>query len=248
MELLHRHVGLALPSGRGTERHLLPSARGPPPWLRRARLLRRAVQQRRDQQHLLSASRVCGRSLGWSGGRPGLRVLGEAVPVHAFSHGADRTAITQADIDAFRAGIDPLAAAGRLGALLVQFPSRFHESEAARTYLDWLLGTFAAYPLAVELRHRSWSDAGGEARALARHRATWVQIDEPKFASSVRQDLTPDGPLMYVRLHGRNAAEWWDHAEAEDRYNYLYGPGELAPPIVEKLRAPRAHRSGSLPT
>jgi uncharacterized protein YecE (DUF72 family) len=43
---------------------------------------------------------------------------------------------------------------------------------------------------------------------------------------------------MYVRLHGRNAAEWWDHDESEDRYNYLYASAELAP-IVDKLRAAR---------
>src|SRR5215510_13723032 len=31
--------------------------------------------------------------------------------------------VTQADIDEFRAGIDPLASAGRIGALLAQFPA-----------------------------------------------------------------------------------------------------------------------------
>ena len=31
------------------------------------------------------------------------------------------------------------------------------------------------------------------------------------------------------RFHGRNAAEWWNHAAAEDRYNYLYSAEELAP-------------------
>jgi len=32
-----------------------------------------------------------------------------------------------------------------------------------------------------------------------------------------------------VRLHGRNAAQWWDHEQAEDRYNYLYSAEELEP-------------------
>ena len=35
--------------------------------------------------------------------------------------------------------------------------------------------------------------------------------------------------LIYLRLHGRNAAAWWHHAAAEDRYNYLYSPAELRP-------------------
>jgi uncharacterized protein YecE (DUF72 family) len=161
-----------------------------------------------------------------------------------FTHPAmarDTSDVSQADVDTFRAGIEPLVAAGRMGALLAQFPSRFHDSPEARDYLAWLLRAFADYPLAVELRHRSWSDRDNETRALlAAGSAAWVQIDEPKFDSSVRQDLAPNSPhLMYVRLHGRNAAEWWTHQEAEDRYNYLYSEVELKP-IVETLRAARA--------
>jgi uncharacterized protein YecE (DUF72 family) len=161
-----------------------------------------------------------------------------------FTHpatAADTSALSQADVDAFKAGIEPLAAAGRLGALLVQFPSRFHDTPEARDYLAWLLRTFDNYPLAVELRHRSWSDARRDTeRQLATSDAAWVQIDEPKFQSSIQQDLSPNAArLLYVRLHGRNAAQWWTHEQAEDRYNYLYGEKELAP-IVEKLRAARA--------
>lgn len=160
-----------------------------------------------------------------------------------FTHPAtatDRTPVSSADVDAFRGGIEPLAAAGKLGAVLAQFPSRFHDSPDARDYLTWLMRTFADYPLAVELRHRSWSDAARDTEALlALHDAAWVQIDEPKFDSSVRQAWAPNTPrLMYARLHGRNAAEWWDHEDAEDRYNYLYSSDELAP-IIGRLRAAR---------
>jgi len=162
-----------------------------------------------------------------------------------FTHPAtasDPSPLSQADVDAFRTGIEPLAAAGRLGALLAQFPSRFHDTPEAREYLAWLLHTFRDYPLAVELRHRSWSDGRRDTeRLLAATDAAWAQIDEPKFESSIRQDLAPNSPrLMYVRLHGRNAAHWWTHERAEDRYNYLYGERALAP-IVERLRAARAH-------
>jgi uncharacterized protein YecE (DUF72 family) len=139
--------------------------------------------------------------------------------------------VAQADVDAFKGGIEPLAAAGKLGPLLAQFPSSFHRTPEALDYLGWLLRTFAGYAPAVELRHRSWSDARADTEALLdAHGAAWVQIDEPKFESSVRQDLAPGrSTIYYLRLHGRNAREWWDHAEAEDRYNYLYSAGELAP-------------------
>ena len=161
-----------------------------------------------------------------------------------FTHPAtaqDPTPVSAADVDAFRAGIEPLAAGGRLGSLLAQFPSRFHDTPEARAYLQWLLRTFGDYPLAVELRHRSWSDAAADTTALlAGAGAAWVQIDEPKFASSVSQAFEPNTGLMYVRLHGRNAAQWWTHEQSEDRYNYIYSGAELQP-IVDKLRAARAH-------
>jgi uncharacterized protein YecE (DUF72 family) len=148
--------------------------------------------------------------------------------------------VTQADVDAFKGGIDPLAAAGKLGPLLIQFPASFQRSQEAIDYVSWLLTAFANYPLAVELRHRSWSDASGTAQLLDEHRAAWVQIDEPKFPSSIRQDLKgPPSDLYYLRLHGRNAKEWWDHAESEDRYNYFYS-GEELQPIANKVRDIRA--------
>ena len=160
-----------------------------------------------------------------------------------FTHPAtavDRTPLTASDVDAFKGGLEPIAAAGKLGVLLAQFPSRFRDTPEARDYLAWLLRTFDAYPLAIELRHRSWSDAGAETEALlASSGAAWVQIDEPKFDSSIRQSLAPNSTeMLYVRLHGRNAAEWWMPDESEDRYNYFYPEGELAP-IIDKLRAAR---------
>ena len=150
---------------------------------------------------------------------------------------SDKAAVSQADVDAFKGGIDPLAAAGKLGPILAQFPSSFHRTPEAVAYLEWLMRTFANYTLAVELRHASWSDAAAETRELlGGGHATWVQIDEPKFESSVRQDLAVTGSdLLYLRFHGRNAAQWWDHDQAEDRYNYYYSATELAP-IVSKVR------------
>jgi len=142
--------------------------------------------------------------------------------------------LSRADIDQFRHGLDPIAAAGRLAALLMQFPPSFHAEPAMRDYLDWLLEAFTGYPIAVELRHRSWSDWADDTRArLAAHHAAWALIDEPKFDSSIQQSwglaAGADSDLTYIRLHGRNAALWWEHDEAEDRYNYLYSADELRP-------------------
>jgi uncharacterized protein YecE (DUF72 family) len=137
--------------------------------------------------------------------------------------------VTQSDIDDFRTGIDPLVEAGRLGALLAQFPPSFKDSPATRDYLAQLLRAFRDYPIAVELRHRSWSDAVGDTLSMLNaFGAAWVQIDEPKFRFSIRQNFLPNvTSFYYMRLHGRNAAQWWHHAKSEDRYNYLYSSDEL---------------------
>src|SRR5207253_6900406 len=101
--------------------------------------------------------------------------------------------VTQSDIDDFRAGLDPLSSAGKMGALLAQFPPSFKDSPQARDYLARLLRAFSDYPLAVELRHSSWSDAIGETLSLLNgFGAAWVQIDELKFPFSIRQNYLPN--------------------------------------------------------
>jgi uncharacterized protein YecE (DUF72 family) len=58
--------------------------------------------------------------------------------------------------------------------------------------------------------------------------AAWVQIDEPKFRFSIRQNFLPNlQGFYYMRLHGRNAAKWWRHDSAEERYDYLYSAEEI---------------------
>ena len=137
--------------------------------------------------------------------------------------------VTQSDIDDFRQGIEPLASSGRLGALLAQFPASFKDSPASRDYLGQLVRAFGDYPVAVELRHKSWSDAIGETLALLNTLgAAWVQIDEPKFRFSIRQNYLPNvTTFYYMRLHGRNAAQWWHHEHRDDRYDYLYSTEDL---------------------
>jgi len=139
------------------------------------------------------------------------------------------TQVTPSDVDDFRAGIDPLASAGKLGALLAQFPPSFKDSPQTRDYLASLLRAFSDYPIAVELRHRSWSDAIADTLAMLNgFGAAWVQIDEPKFRFSIRQNYLPNvTSFYYMRLHGRNVGQWWHHEKSEDRYNYLYSAKEL---------------------
>jgi uncharacterized protein YecE (DUF72 family) len=148
---------------------------------------------------------------------------------------ADQATLTElarpnaADLDEFRRGLEPLAESGKLGAILAQFPPSFKNGEAEQSYLIELLQALRGYPVAVELRHRSWSDAFGSTLDLLNSfQSAWVQIDEPKFKFSIRQNFLPNiKGFYYMRLHGRNVANWWRHEHPEDRYDYLYAPGEL---------------------
>jgi uncharacterized protein YecE (DUF72 family) len=169
------------------------------------------------------------RAAGVAPGRNGARAStsGGGTPHDGFIDALVRP--NEADIDEFRRGIDPLAEAGKLGALLAQFPPSFKNGDAERVYMSDLLRAFGGYPVAVELRHRSWSDGLPETLALLdAFEAAFVQIDEPKFRLSIRQNHLPNvRGFYYMRLHGRNAANWWRHEKAEDRYDYLYSADEL---------------------
>jgi uncharacterized protein YecE (DUF72 family) len=143
--------------------------------------------------------------------------------------------IAAADVDQFRRSLEALAGAGKLGALLAQFPPSFKNDAAGRRVLAAVARAFGEYTLAVELRHRSWSDDDGTAEFLRENNAAWVQIDEPKFESSVAADLPVTAALAYFRFHGRNAADWWT-GDNETRYRYLYSPEEVAG-LAERVKA-----------
>ena len=135
---------------------------------------------------------------------------------------------TQSDFDQFRAGILPLAEAGKLGALLLQYPAGLHYSQENIEKIESTLRSFYDYPKVVELRHKSWGEKNLEIKALLMEsRASGVLIDEPKFATSIRQPAAAVGEIFYFRAHGRNAKAWWNPKESWERYDYLYSREEI---------------------
>jgi uncharacterized protein YecE (DUF72 family) len=152
-----------------------------------------------------------------------------------FESATGETAIiSKEDVDLFESGIEPLARAGKLGAILVQFPPGFKNGVSQRTFLQAVLNKFNRYPLAVELRSRTWSDDKGTGDLLRRYNAAWVQIDEPKFEFSISADLPVTSDLAYFRFHGRNAADWWT-GNNETRYRYLYSTDEITQ-LADKVK------------
>ena len=162
--------GWSYPSGqRHVERDLLSRSAGAAAprhaEVRRARVLRRALRHRRSELVVLpGADGGGGREVGGAdAGR--IRVLAEAVSeVHAPRHvrEGDRRRPVTAGHRRTSTSSGPRSSrwldAGKLGALLAQFPASFKNDPESRGYLEWLLKAFRDYPVAVELRHRSWSD------------------------------------------------------------------------------------------
>jgi uncharacterized protein YecE (DUF72 family) len=125
-----------------------------------------------------------------------------------------------------REGLDALAGEGRLGALLIQFPVSFKNTSLNREYLDRLLRQFIEYPRVVEVRDSSWNNAETLA-AFAQKNVGFCNIDQPVMGRSLAPTEHVSAPIGYVRLHGRNYAEWFDSDNRNDRYDYLYRQKEL---------------------
>ena len=138
----------------------------------------------------------------------------------------EEAAISQQDVDIFKRSIEPLLKSDKLGALLAQFPPSFRNDSFGQRVLTAVSRLFGQYRLAVELRHRSWSDDPNTAKILRENNVAWVQIDEPKFKSSIAQELPLTSDMAYFRFHGRNAETWWT-GNSETRYKYLYSAEEI---------------------
>ena len=133
----------------------------------------------------------------------------------------------------FHAALEPLRAAGKLGGLLLQFPSYVVAKDVSREYLAWAVEQLRGDRALVEFRHRSWLDEENRAATLAfleEVGATHVVVDAPKTEARnlVPTVVAATSPLAYVRMHGRNAATWNVRGgSASDRFDYLYSDEEL---------------------
>src|SRR5262249_19787877 len=91
-------------------------------------------------------------------------------------------------------------------------------------WLETLARELGDLRLAVEFRHRSWArpDVPGW---LAEHRLDLVAVDVPDLPGLYPRGWVQSGPLAYVRLHSRNAGNWYAGEKA--RYDYSYEDAAL---------------------
>lgn len=155
-----------------------------------------------------------------------------------FTH--DKAKPGSDDVRAFRQYLDPLMGDDRLAAVLIQFPWSFKRSSDAIAILTDLFRSFAAYPLALEVRHASFQSRDF-LQFLEDHQVSWVNVDQPLFDDSVVPDSVATGPVGYIRLHGRNYEKWFAHQESWERYNYLYTKKELEP-WIDRIKTVAASR------
>ncbi len=151
-----------------------------------------------------------------------------------FTHEGGTTA---EDEKAVREGFDILKQAGRLGAVLLQFPFSFHRTPDNLARLKGIMDAFQEYPLAVEVRHASWSRPDFYELLHARG-VGFCNIDQPVIGRSVEPSERATSPVGYVRLHGRRYDTWFSddpQTPPEERYNYLYNEKELEP-WAERIR------------
>jgi uncharacterized protein YecE (DUF72 family) len=133
--------------------------------------------------------------------------------------------ITPEDVTGMRLALDPLADAGRLGAVLVQYPDFYMKNDRNVSAVVRTLDYFHDYPLAVELRNKTWNN-GHTRELLEFFNAAYVRIDEP-FYENLEDANAPTNAPQYWRFHGRNT-EWWRKSGAgNQRYDYLYTPTEV---------------------
>ncbi|MBI4559380.1 MAG: DUF72 domain-containing protein [Candidatus Hydrogenedentes bacterium] len=143
------------------------------------------------------------------------------------------------EIQQVREGLAPLCDSGKLGALLIQFPWSFKRTVENRPWLARVLEEFSQYPLALEIRHASWNRPE-VFDGLRERRVAFCNIDQPLFSGSLKPTAEVTSRVGYVRLHGRNADDWFrEDAGRDERYDYLYTPEELKAWIekIERIRA-----------
>ena len=111
----------------------------------------------------------------------------------------EEAVVSQHDVDLFNHSTEPLVRYGKLGALLAQFPPSFRNDSYGQQILTAVIKTLSQLRLAVELRHRSWSDDEKITQLLKENNVAWVQIDEPKFKFSIAKDLPITSGMTYFR-------------------------------------------------
>ena len=146
----------------------------------------------------------------------------------------------------FRDSYAPLREAGKLGAVLFQYPPWFGANEENRAYIAHCAELMAADPLLIEFRNSSWlkgAQTEDTLKFLREQHLAYVTVDAPQVGTGTapRVVAATSPQLAYLRLHGRNTETWYKRVETTgERFNYLYDAEEIAQ-LADDARALAEH-------
>ena len=159
--------------------------------------------------------------------------LSFAIKAHqSLTHKID-SAKWQDEAKTYIEAIEPMREAGRLEAVLFQFPFSFHYEAENRRYLDKILAYFSGIDAAVEFRNADWLN-NRVIDGLKARGAALVGLDMPELKGLPPRMDVVTAPLAYFRLHGRNRETWWG-SDGAARYDYLYSDAELTA-VAERIK------------
>jgi uncharacterized protein YecE (DUF72 family) len=131
--------------------------------------------------------------------------------------------------DRFLSALGPLTEAGKLGAILFQFPPWFTIRRSNKQYLLEVAKRCSPLRVAVEFRHESWFDGDNQAETiefLRKNNLPYVAVDMPQgHKSSVPPVLEATADLSVVRFHGHS--DKWTSKDIYERFGYRYSTKEL---------------------
>jgi uncharacterized protein YecE (DUF72 family) len=131
--------------------------------------------------------------------------------------------------DRFLAALEPLRQAGKLGAILLQFPPWFPISRSNKDYIVACAERVAPRRVCVEFRNRTWMTPDNQQETLSflsSHHVPYVCVDMPQgYPSSIPPVLAVTSDLALVRLHGHS--DKWDSKDIYERFGYEYSAGEM---------------------
>jgi len=134
-----------------------------------------------------------------------------------------------ADEDTFNSfikSVDILKEAGRLGAVLFQFPYSFYFNKNNLGYIEKIKSKFSETDIVCEFRNSLWLNSE-VCSFLGKLDIGFCNVDEPSLSKLLPPTNIVTNGVFYLRFHGRNKDKWWKHDEAFERYDYMYKQEEL---------------------
>ena len=137
--------------------------------------------------------------------------------------------VTDQAWERFLAALEPLRQAGKLGAILLQFPPWFPISRSNKEYIVACAERVAPRRVCVEFRNHTWMTSDNQKETLeflSAHDLPYVCVDMPQgFSNSIPPVLAATSDLAVIRMHGHS--DKWESKDIQERFGYRYSDGEI---------------------